>query len=105
MKKMLMGAALILVAGCSTTIHGVVRDKPTGNPISAATVSVGERNATTNALGAFTLKAKVKPSSALVVNAPGYFLYSASVARGRSEGRTLARDVELVPRSELAPRQ
>jgi hypothetical protein len=96
---------LLLAVGCSNTINGVVRDKPTGNPLSSASVAVGERSATTNAMGAFKLKARIKPASILVVNAPGYFMYSASVAKRSDEGGHLVRDVELVPRSEIAPRQ
>jgi hypothetical protein len=95
----------LLLAGCSTTIHGVVRDKPTGNPLSSASVSVGERNAVTNAGGAYVLSVPVKPSSVLMVNAPGYFMYSASVAKHRDEGGDIVRDVELVPRSQITPRQ
>jgi len=98
-------AVTLLVAGCSTTIHGVVRDKPTGNPLSSATVAVGEQNAVTNAGGAYVLSVRVKPSSVLMVNAPGYFMYSASVAKRGDEGGDIVRDVELVPRSEITPRQ
>ena len=92
-------------AGCSTTLHGVIRDKPTGNPLSSVSVALGERSATTNALGVYELRARVKPSSAILVNAPGYFLYSASVAKRSDEGGDIARDVELVPRSGMSSRQ
>lgn len=97
-------APLVLV-GCSTVVRGVVRDKPTGNPLSSATISIGESNATTNAIGAYELKTRVKPASVLLINAPGYFMYSASVGRRGDEGSELVRDVELVPRSKLADRQ
>ena len=100
-----LAALALVLAGCSTTIRGVVRDKPTGNPLSSASVAVGERQATTGAVGAFELRVKVKPSSVLIVNAPGYFMYSASVAKHRDEGGEIVRDVELVPRSQMAPRQ
>jgi hypothetical protein len=105
--KTLFAAALLTATGlgCSTTIHGVVRDKPTGNPLSSASVAIGEANATTNAMGAYTLEARVKPSSVLVINAPGYFMYSASVAKRGDEGSELVRDVELAPRSEMATRK
>lgn len=96
---------LFLASGCTTTIHGVIRDKPTGNPLSSVSVAIGEESATTNALGSYLLKAHVKPSSALLVNAPGYFMYSASVAKRKDEGGEISRDVELVPRSGMAPRQ
>jgi len=97
---------LVLVsAGCSTTIHGVVRDKPTGNPLSSASLSVGDRNAVTSANGAYTLTVRVKPPSVLTVNAPGYFMYSSSVAKRPDESREIVRDVELVPRTAITPRQ
>lgn len=97
--------ALLTISACSTTIHGVVRDKPTGNPLSSASVSIGEANAVTNAAGAFTIKARVKPATTLMINAPGYFLYSASVAKRGDEGGELVRDVELVPRTEITARK
>ena len=99
--------ALCFAGGCATTIRGVVRDKPTGNPISAASVSLGDNsssNALTNALGAYVLRARIRPGAVLLVNAPSYFMYSASVARHNDEGRELERDVELVPRAQLSPR-
>lgn len=104
---MAAGAAILLaLAGaCGTTIRGVVRDKPTGNPLSAASVAVGDCSATTNAIGAYELRCDVEPKSILLVNAPGYFMYSASVARSKGDGDELIRDVELVPRSQMAPRQ
>lgn len=95
----------LAMVGCSTTVRGVVRDKPTGNPLSSATISVGEHSAVTNAVGAYELTARIKPSSVLLINAPGYFLYSASVAKRGDEGGELVRDVELVPRSQLTARQ
>lgn len=98
-------AAIVGFTGCSTTIRGVVRDKPTGNPLSSASVAVGERNATTNAGGVYELRARVKPASILMVNAPGYFIYSASVAKRGDEGGEIVRDIELVPRSQITPRQ
>lgn len=95
---------LVATGACSTTVRGVVRDKPTGNPLSSATVSIGERSAVTNAVGVYELKARVKSSSVLLINAPGYFMYSASVARRSDEG-DVVRDIELVPRSQMATRQ
>lgn len=104
---MAAGAAILLaLAGaCGTTVRGVIRDKPTGNPLSAASVAIGDCSATTNAIGAYELRCDVEPKSILLVNAPGYFMYSASVARSKGDGDELVRDVELVPRSQIAPRQ
>lgn len=99
------GAILAASLGCSTTVRGVIRDKPTGNPLASATVQVGESTATTNGFGAYVLDARVKPSSLLIINAPGYFMYSASVAKRNDEGGDLIRDVELAPRSEMTTRK
>jgi hypothetical protein len=105
--KTLLAVSLLAAAGlgCGTTIHGVVRDKPTGNPLASATISIGKDNATTNAFGAYEIKTDVEPSSLLLINAPGYFMYSASVGKHGDEGGDLVRDVELVPRSDLATRK
>lgn len=101
-------AALLLAAaaaGCGTTIRGVIRDKPTGNPLPSVMVTVGKDNATTNAMGVYELRTdEVTPASVLVVNAPGYFMFTESVWR-RDEGREVVRDVELVPRAAMTPRQ
>lgn len=101
----LLLAVALAAAGCSTIVRGVVRDKPTGNPLSSVTISIGDRNATTNAIGVYELKADVEPKSVLLVNAPGYFLYTASVGRKKDEGGDLVRDIELVPRSQMSARQ
>jgi hypothetical protein len=69
-----------------------VRDKPTGNPIASAKVTIDNEAAETNALGAYELNVSAKPSSTLFVNAPGYFLYTESL------GNNLIHDIELVPR-------
>lgn len=101
----LVTTAVLAMGGCATTIRGIVRDKPTGNPLSSASVAVGDQTGTTNAVGAYVLSVRVKPASALLVNAPGYFMYSASVAKTGSEGGEIVRDVELVPRTAITPRQ
>jgi hypothetical protein len=96
---------LVLGAGCSTTVRGVVRDKPTGNPLSSATVAIGERSGTTNAFGAYEVRARVKPASLLIINAPGYFMYSASVGKKSDAVCELVGDVELTPRTEITARK
>lgn len=83
--------------GCSTVVHGIVRDKTTGQPISGAGVTIGEKNATTGATGVYEIKGvSLSRFTTLLVNAPGYFLFNMSVARAPGEGRDLARDVELM---------
>ena len=110
-RVVLASVAMLLLAmsfGCaSTIIRGVIRDKPTGNPLPSASVAVGAFATTTNAYGAYELKIEedVRPSSVLLINAPGYFMYSASVSKHHGEDDELVRDVELVPRTEITPRR
>jgi hypothetical protein len=101
------GLLYVTATGCSgIVIRGVIRDKPTGNPIAAASVAVGDKNALTNAFGVYVLEdTDAKPSSVMMVNAPGYFLYSTSVGKKPGEDDELVRDVELVPKAEIAPRR
>jgi uncharacterized protein YceK len=84
-------AALIL-SGCGSVVQGVVRDKPTGNPVASANVTIDDETAITNAMGVYEVNVSVKPSSVLSVNAPGYFIYTESV------GDRLIHDIDLVPR-------
>lgn len=104
MKRIVL-ASFLFTAGCGVTVRGVVRDKPTGNPLSAASVTVGNRNAMTDAIGAYEIRGvDIDKRSTLLVNAPGYFMYSSSVAKRGDEGDYVVRDIELVPRSEITPR-
>ena len=80
------------LTGCSSVlISGVVRDKPTGNPISSATVTVGEESTATDAMGSYHLDIS-DTTKAMVVNAPGYFLYTKTI------GGDKINDIDLVPR-------
>lgn len=94
---MLLLFAPLTWMGCSAVVHGIVRDKTTGHPISGAGVTIGEKNATTGATGVYEIKGvSLSRLTTLLVNAPGYFLFNMSVARAPGEGRELARDVELM---------
>jgi len=84
--------ATFILSGCGSVIQGVVRDKPTGNPVASANITVDDESAVTNAMGVYEINVSVKPSSVISVNAPGYFIYTESV------GDKLIHDIELVPR-------
>ncbi|MDD2725366.1 MAG: hypothetical protein PHH59_15275 [Methylovulum sp.] len=85
-------ALLALVAGCSSIpINGVVRDKPTGTPISSATVTIGEKTTATDAMGSYHLDIS-GTKDAMIVNAPGYFIYTKTI------GEATIHDIDLVPR-------
>ncbi|ASF46326.1 carboxypeptidase regulatory-like domain-containing protein [Methylovulum psychrotolerans] len=91
-KATFAAATLMLLAGCSgVEIKGVVRDKPTGNPISSATVSVGKESTATDAMGSYTLEVS-DTDQAMIVNAPGYFLYTKTI------GKDTINDIDLMPR-------
>lgn len=99
-RAMLLLLAPLTWMGCSSVVHGIVRDKTTGHPISGAGVTVGEHNATTGATGVYEIKGvSLTRLTSLLVNAPGYFLFNMSVARAPGEGRELARDVELMAKA------
>lgn len=81
-----------LTAGCSSIpIKGVVRDKPTGNPISSATVTIGKETTATDAMGSYHLDIS-DTTDAMVVNAPGYYIYTKTI------GEESIHDIDLVPR-------
>jgi hypothetical protein len=84
----------LTLVGCGSVVQGVVRDKMTGNPISSASVSIGDESTTTNTYGIYELSVSTKPSSTLLINAPSYFMYTESL------GDKLIHDIELVPRSQ-----
>lgn len=83
-----------LITGCSSiSIQGVVRDKPTGNPISSATVTIGEKSTSTDAMGSYHLDIS-DTTAAMIVNAPGYYLFTKTI------GEATIHDIELVPRKD-----
>lgn len=92
LKKVLGVVSLMaFLSGCST-VTGVVRDKPTGNPISSATVTIGSSSSVTNAMGAYSLSGPFVPQNVMMINAPGYNIYTTSLGNDR------VKDIELVPR-------
>ncbi|WP_160344518.1 carboxypeptidase-like regulatory domain-containing protein [Pseudomonas xionganensis] len=92
LKHLFLTLPLIATLGGCMTISGVVRDKPTGNPISSASVTINNVSATTNAMGAYSVTGPFIPQHVIFVNAPGYNIYTKSV------GRDQIHDIELTPR-------
>lgn len=91
-RKFCLALSLVSVVSGCTTVQGVVRDKPTGNPISSANVTIKNVNATTNAMGAYSLSGPFLPQDTMMINAPGYHIYTKSL------GRDTIHDIELTPR-------
>ncbi len=92
LKKLLMVLPVVVFIGGCTTVSGVVRDKPTGSPISSASVTIDNVSTTTNAMGAYSISGPYIPQHVIFVNAPGYNIYTKSV------GNQQIHDIELTPR-------
>lgn len=86
-----LAALLAVLSGC-TTVQGVVRDKPTGNPIPSANVTIKDKSGTTDAMGAYKVSGSFEPSDTMMINAPGYHIYTKSL------GEKVIHDIELTPR-------
>jgi len=94
-KKIAIGIALTILTGCSS-VQGVVRDRETSSPISAATVTVvrTQSSALTDAVGHYDLMGMFIPGDTLMINAPSYNI-STQTLKNSSKNYI---DVELVPR-------
>jgi hypothetical protein len=83
-------AVILSVTGCSS-MQGVVRDKPTGSPISSATVTIGSASTTTDAMGVYHISSP-DSGETMIINAPGYNIYTKTI----DDEKIL--DIDLVPR-------
>lgn len=94
--KVLVATFALLLSGCST-VSGVVRDKQTSTPISSATVTVMRvsSSTTTDAVGHYQLQGAFVPGDTLMVNAPGYNIYTGSL---KTSGPQEIIDIDLVPK-------
>ena len=82
----------LFITACSN-MQSVVRDKNTGSPIPSAIVNINQYSATTDALGHYTLTGAFVPGNTVMVNAPGYNIYTQTV-----KAPTEIVDVELTPK-------
>jgi predicted small secreted protein len=76
--KVLIFCSALILSACST-MQGVVRDKQSGSPIPSAHVVINRASATTNALGSFRIFGAFVPGDTMLVNAPGYNIYTRTV--------------------------
>lgn len=60
-------------------MQGVVRDKETGTPIPSAHVAINRDSAMTDALGSYRIMGAFVPGDTVLVNAPGYNIYTRTV--------------------------
>lgn len=81
MKKLLVAALVLTVSACAPlqSLQGVVRDKDTGSPISSAHVKVNRDTASTDAMGYYRVSGAFRPGDTIMINAPGYNIYTKSV--------------------------
>ncbi|MCD9523930.1 hypothetical protein GLP14_13985 [Photobacterium carnosum] len=93
-KHIFISAAFLFLAGCSSVV-GVVRDKTTSTPISSATVTVMRTSSstTTDAIGHYNLSGMFIPGDTMMVNAPGYNIYTGTLTKG--SGQEII-DIDLV---------
>lgn len=93
--KLAVVSLFMLATGCSS-VSGVVKDSETSTPISSATVTVvrSSTSTTTDAVGHYNLMGAFLPGDTLMVNAPGYNIFTGSL---QSSGNQIV-DIELVPK-------
>ena len=82
MKKISLLITALILSGCSS-LQGVVRDKSTGTPIPSAHVTVKQYSAITNAIGHYEVRGAFIPGDTIMINAPGYNIYTQTVKSTR----------------------
>lgn len=90
MKKALAVSVAVLLLSACTSMQGVVRDKETGTPVASALVQIEQYDGSTDALGRYKVTGAFVPGDTMMVNAPGYNIYTRSV-----KSATEIVDVEL----------
>lgn len=71
-----------------------MRDKTTGSPISSPVITIGNESGTSNATGDFRISTSADPGDAVLVNVPGYKLYSETLKPDSPD----VNDIELIPK-------
>lgn len=79
MKNRILAFCTAVALSACSTMQGVVRDKETGTPIPSAHVVINRDSGTTNALGRYVVQGSFIPGDTMLVNAPGYNIYTRSV--------------------------
>ena len=70
--------AALFLSACSS-MQGVIRDKETGTPVPSAHIKINRDSATTDALGHYQITGSFIPGDTMMVNAPGYNIYTKTV--------------------------
>ncbi len=92
MKSAALSLIAFILTACSS-VQGVVRDKPTGTPIPSAHINIKSSSAITNAMGHYRITGPFLPGDTMMVNAPGYNIYTQSL---KSQNDII--DVDLSPK-------
>ncbi|NOQ93404.1 MAG: hypothetical protein GQ547_02080 [Methylophaga sp.] len=71
--------AIPLILSACSNIQGVVRDRGTGTPIPSALVQINKDSASTDALGHYQILGSFLPGDTMMINAPGYNIYTKTV--------------------------
>jgi predicted small secreted protein len=79
MKKTIVVSIMSLFLTACSSLQGVVRDKDTGSPIPSAYITVNRDSGTTNGLGHYELVGAFIPGDTMMVNAPGYNIYTQTI--------------------------
>jgi len=79
MKKIIVTSLLALFLSACSSIQGVVRDKESGTPIPSAHIKINRSTTTTDAIGHYKVVGAFVPGDTMMVNAPGYNIYTQSV--------------------------
>jgi hypothetical protein len=79
MKKVIAISVMAALLSACSNLQGVIRDKETGTPVPSAHVKVNRDSGTTDALGHYKVTGSFIPGDTIMVNAPGYNIYTQSV--------------------------
>lgn len=79
MKKIILTSILAIFLSACSSMQGVVRDKESGTPIPSAHVKINRESGTTDALGHYKVIGSFVPGDTMLVNAPGYNIYTQTV--------------------------
>jgi hypothetical protein len=78
MKKILVALSFLALSACSS-VEGVIRDKSTGTPIPSANITIKRSSTITDAYGHYKLVGPFIPGDTVMVNAPGYNIFTRSI--------------------------
>ncbi|MGN5152611.1 hypothetical protein ACTG23_22790 [Aeromonas enteropelogenes] len=79
MKKILVVSTIATFLSACSSLQGVVRDKETGTPVPSALIKVREATGSTDAMGHYRVMGSFLPGDTLMINAPGYNIYTQSI--------------------------